>query len=134
MNNKPSSCGPVGGVVGQRLDEPLNRLLSSGIYFDKENNQLVTESLSIFCVYPDGSADSKISLDGNYSLQDLQDIIAVVRVLSSLPNPIDQRAASAPLHPVVGQSICPVCNKPIEEGNMSSTGYIYYCKACNLVQ
>ena len=50
------------------------------------------------------------------------------------PNPTDQRAASAPVHPLVGQSICPVCNKPIEEGNMSSTGYIDYCKECNLVQ
>ena len=48
----------------------------------------------------------------------------------SLPNPADQRAASAPVNPVVGQSNCPVCNKPIEEGNMSSTGYIDYCKAC----
>ncbi len=52
-----------------------------------------------------------------------------VRVIAA-SNPIDQRAASAPLHPVVGQSNCPVCNKPIEEGNMSSTGYIDYCKAC----
>ena len=49
---------------------------------------------------------------------------------SRMPNPADQRAASAPVHPVVGQSNCPVCNKPIEEGNMSSTGYIDYCKAC----
>lgn len=31
-------------------------------------------------------------------------------------------------------SICPVCNKPIDQVNMSSTGYIDYCKVCNLVQ
>ena len=42
--------------------------------------------------------------------------------------------AGSEIDRLVGQSICPVCNKPIEEGNMSSTGYIDYCKECNLVQ
>jgi hypothetical protein len=76
-----------------------------------------------------GYLDSEIE-EGNPTALNFRDIFGDDRE----PNAkITGLAKPAPVHQLVGQAICPVCNKPIEEGNMSSTGYIDYHRECNRV-
>ena len=60
--------------------------------------------------------------------QEMKDVLRVI----AESNPERLPGVSAPVDRVVEQSICPVCNKQIDDADMSSTGYIDYHKECNL--